>query len=167
QSAIRRLLLAFLILAVVPAAMVGSRPSEADARVVWCAGDPAIIVNGNLVDVNVHIPLNRLREIDFVEVVFHVPADAEVLTVVNDSLFFEARPRVEKDLPAQGRWRMFSKTDIPVEIIVHHGGTTMDVAATAVATGRGSKVWVQGTSDETLHIETSGFLGLRLFGGLF
>ncbi len=166
-SLVRRALLALLLLAVAPVAMFAAHPSNADARVVWCAGDPAVIVNGNLVDVQVHLPFDRLRDVDYVEVVFHVPADAQVLAVINDSLFFKARPRVEKDLPAQGRARLLQSTDIPVDIIVHHRGQSMDVAATGVSTGWGSRLWIQGTSDQPLHLSTSGFLGLRLFGGLF
>jgi hypothetical protein len=145
--------------------MVVSRPSEADARVVWCAGDPAIIVNGNLISVTAHLPFDRLRDVDYVEVVFHVPSDAEVLAVINDSLLFEARPRVEYDKPANGRRRLFQRTEVTVDIIVHHKGATMDVAATTIAVGRGTKLWQQGRSDRALRVEASGALGLRLFGG--
>lgn len=155
------LLLWAVVLAAPAIALV--RAPEAEARVVWCAGDPAIVVNGNLVDVNVHVPLFRLQDIDFVEVVFHVPSDARVTAVINDSLLFEARPRVVKDLPPAGRGSLLSGTDIPVEIIVHHRGRAMDVAATAVATGGGSRLWVQGTSAEPLRLTTWGALSLKLF----
>jgi hypothetical protein len=159
----RTVALAILAIALVPSALLAVRPSDAEARVVWCAGDPAIVVNGNLVDVNVHVPLARLSDIDYVEVVFHVPSDANVTAVINDSLLFEARPRVVKDLPAARTSKLLSGTDIPVEVIVHHRGPVLDVAATAVASGGGSRLWVQGTSAEPLRLTTWGWFNIKLF----
>src|SRR5688572_11430378 len=73
---------------------------RAEARVVWCSGDPAIVVNGSVVSVTAHVPLDRLADIDHAEFIFHVPSNAKVTAVVNDSLLFEARIVVKKDLPA-------------------------------------------------------------------
>jgi hypothetical protein len=162
SSARLRLALGLLALALAPLALFASRPSEAEARVVWCAGDPAIVVNGNVVSVTVHLPLDRLRDVDYVEVVFHVPGDASVTALINDSLLFEARTSYVRDLPRQGRRGLLSGTPVTAEIIVHHRGATVDVAATTIAIGRGTRLWQQGTSDEPLRVETRGALNLPL-----
>lgn len=156
----RRLLLALLLLAVAPFALFARPASPADARLIWCAGDPAIVVNGTVVSVNVHLPLENLKQVDHVEVVFHVPSNARVTAVINDSLLFEARPRYVKDLPAQSG---LLGTPVVAEIIVHHSGKTFPVAATTVVTGKGSSLWTQGTTASPLKIKTQGLLNLRLF----
>jgi hypothetical protein len=148
-------------MALVSAAVFAARPGEAEARGVWCAGDPAIVVNGNLVSINVHVPLNRLRDIDYVEVVFHVPGNANVTAIVNDSLLFEARASYVRDLPNTQR-SLLSKTEVKAEIIVHHRGATVDVAATTIAIGRGTRLWQQGTSAQPLWVEAQGALNLPL-----
>jgi hypothetical protein len=162
STAGHRLALALFALALVPLAFFASRPSEAEARVVWCAGDPAIIVNGNVVSVTVHLPFDRLRDVDHVEVIFHVPADASVTALINDSLLFEARTSFVRDLPRQGRRGLFSGTPVNAEIIVHHKGDAVDVAATTLAIGRGTRVWQQGNSSSPLWVETEGALNLPI-----
>jgi len=162
STAGRRLALALFALALVPLAFVASGPSEADARGVWCAGDPAIIVNGNVVSVTVHLPFDRLRDVDHVEVIFHVPADASVTALINDSLLFEARTSVVRDLPRQGRRGLLRGTPVNAEIIVHHKGEVVDVAATTIAIGRGSRLWQQGTSAAPLWVQTQGALNLPI-----
>jgi hypothetical protein len=158
----RRVLLAFAALALVPLAFFAFRPSEAEARGVWCAGDPAIIVNGALVDVNVHVPLDRLWYIDYVEVVFHVPADASVTAVINDSLLFEARASYVKDLPAMGRGGLLSSTEVRAEIVVHHRGRSFDIGATTAVTGWGTRLWQQGRSDVPLWVDAASAYSVAL-----
>ena len=55
KSAQARLLALFAGVAAMALALTSWSP--ASARGVWCAGDPAIVVNGSVVDVNVNIPL--------------------------------------------------------------------------------------------------------------
>ena len=136
-------------------------PGKAEARMIWCAGDPAIVVNGSVVSVTAHLPLHRLSDVDHVEVVFHVPSNANVTAVINDSVLFEARPRVVYDLPAQ-RTGLFNPTKVMAEIIVHHEGDVMPVAATTISLGWGSSLWTEGTSAQPLTVTAYGLLNLRL-----
>lgn len=135
----------------------------AEARSVWCSGDPIILVNGNVVSVTVHVPLDRMKDLDYVEVIFHVPANADVTLLLNDSLLVPAKTRYVKDQPAQ-RGGLLSGTPIPVEIIAHHEGAPMPIAATTLSVlGRGTSLWTEGTSASPLWVTTSGLLNLRLF----
>ncbi|OAI39959.1 hypothetical protein AYO38_01300 [bacterium SCGC AG-212-C10] len=139
-------------------AIAGSE--RADARGVWCAGDPAIIVNGSVVDVNVNIPLERLADVKDVDIVFHVPSNATVLATVNDSLVFKANIRVVKDLaPTRG----LLNTPVQVDITVNHRGTPFAFGATTIATGAGTRLWVDGNTTKTLRVSAVGLLALRLF----
>ena len=136
---------------------------SAEARSVWCSGDPTILVNGNVVSVTVHVPLDRMDDLHYVEVIFHVPANADVKLLLNDSLLVPAKTRFVKDQPAT-RGGLFSTTSIPVEIIAHHSGAPMPIAATTLSLlGRGTSLWTQGSSAEPLWVKTSGLLNLRLF----
>jgi hypothetical protein len=137
--------------------------NSAEARAVWCSGDPTILVNGNVVSVTVHVPLNRMRDLDYVEVIFHVPSNADVKLLLNDSLLVPAKTRYVKDQPAT-RGGLLSPTTIPVEIIAHSDGAPMPIAATTLSLlGRGTSLWTEGTSAAPLWVKTSGLLNLRLF----
>lgn len=141
---------------------LSNESNSAEARGIWCSGDPTIIVNGNVVSVTVHVPLDRLRDLDYVEVIFHVPSNADVKLLVNDSLLVPAKTRFVKDQPAQRG--LLKGTTIPVEIVVHHDGAPMPVAATTLSLlGKGTSLWTQGTSSQPLWVKTSGLLNLRLF----
>lgn len=137
-------------------------PRDAEARGIWCAGDPAIIVNGSLVSVTVHVPLERLRDLDHVEVIFHVPSNATVTALINDSILVPAKTRYVKDLPAE-RGGLLGGTTVLVEIVGHHSGAPMDIAATTIAIGKGTSLWTQGTTKQPLFVKTQGLLNLRLF----
>lgn len=158
-SAARHVVLALVLLAMAPAALLARTPGTAEARLVWCAGDPAIVVNGSVVSVTVNIPLENLDDVDYVEVVFRVPANAKVTAVVNDSLLFEARPRYVKDLPAKSG---LLGTPITADVIVHHRGSDFPVAVTTVAGGKGTNLWHEGTTAAPLRVTTTGLLNLRL-----
>jgi hypothetical protein len=134
--------------------------SSADAMSVWCAGDPTILVNGNPVSVTVHVPADRLRDLDYVEVVFHVPANSNVTLLLNDSLLLPVKTRYVKDQPAQ--YGLFG-TKMPVEIISHNRGGTMPIGATSIALLKGTNLWVEGNSNAPLWINTTSLLNLRLF----
>lgn len=155
----RRLLLAMLLLAAAPLALFARPAADAEARLVWCAGDPEIIVNGSVVSVTVHLPLENLPQVDYVEVVFHVPSNARVTGVINDSVLFEARPRVVQDLPAA--YGLLG-TPVTAEVIVHQTGEAFPVAATILVSGSGTGLWTQGTSAAPLTVSTRGLLNLRL-----
>jgi hypothetical protein len=134
-----------------------SSPNRAHAKSVWCAGDPAIIVNGSLVSITAHVPQDRVRDIKQVEFVFHVPSNAHVDAILDDSLLFRANITVQKDLPpAYG----LVSTPINVEMTVEHRGKSFPIAASTIAVGGGTNLWVDGRSSETLHIQTIGLLNL-------
>ncbi len=149
----QRAIAAALLLATVLAVVV-LFPTRVSARGVWCSGDPAIMVNGSAVSITAHLPSDRLADVEYVEFVFHVPSNATVVAVVNDSLIFEARITVKKDLPADYQ----PGTPVVVDMRVRHRGRAFEVAASAVATGSGSRVWVDGTSSSWLKIKTWGLL---------
>ncbi|MGE5597369.1 MAG: hypothetical protein ACM3S1_15190 [Hyphomicrobiales bacterium] len=155
----RRLVLALAMVSLVPAAAFLQPADPAEARFVWCAADPTIIVNGSPVSVTVHLPFDRLRDVDYVEVRFHVPSNANVQAVVNDSLLFKAQTVIVKD--QRPSWGLFG-TPVPVEIIVHHSGPDFDIAATGIVLGWGSSLWTQGTTAQPLTLTTYGLLNLRL-----
>lgn len=148
----RRLTLGLLLLAVLAITVLS--PNKAEAAGVWCSGDPTIIVNGSVVSITAHLPLERVKDVEYVEFVFHVPANATVVAVVNDSLLFKAKITVKKDLPADYKLG----TPVTVDMRVRHKGKSFPDAATALATGGGSKVWVEGTSTSWLRIKTWGLL---------
>lgn len=151
-----------LALAFAAAFGLGSLTSrDAEARGVWCSGDPAIVVNGSVVSVTVHVPLNRLKDLDHIEVIFHVPSNADVTAVINDSVLIPAKVSYVKDLPAE-RSGLLRGTTVIAEVRGHHDGPAMDIAATTVAVGWGSQVWTQGTTDAPLFVKTKGLLNLRL-----
>ena len=157
-----RITLFAFIAAIAMLAPFNGSSNTADARGVWCSGDPTIIVNGNIVSVTVHVPLDRMKDLDYVEVIFHVPANANVTLLINDSILVPVKTRFVKDQPAQ-RGGLLSGTPIPVEIIAYHDGPPMPIAATTVATGWGTKLWTEGTSAAPLWVKTRGLLNLRLF----
>lgn len=155
----RAMLIAFVAAIAISAPFFpGSKPAE--ARSVWCAGDPTILVNGNPVSVTVHVPLERMKDLDYVEVVFHVPANADVTLLLNDSVLVPVKTRFVKDQPAQ---RGLLGSAIPVEIVAHNSGAPMPIAATTIALGRGTNLWQEGTPGRPLWVKTNGLLNLRLF----
>ena len=159
---VRATLFAFVAAIAIALPSLGGSSNTADARGVWCSGDPTILVNGNIVSVTVHVPADRMKDLDYVEVIFHVPSNADVKLLINDSILVPAKTRFVKDQPAS-RGGLLSGTVIPVEIVAHHSGAPMDIAATTVAVGQGTSLWKQGTSDKPLWIQTKGLLNLRLF----
>ena len=147
---------AVLLTLVAGLAWVGSHGAPAEARGVWCSGDPAILVNGTLVDVNVNVPLDKLGSVQRAEVVFHVPSNA-IVVVVNDSLLFPAKVTVVRDQPPTSLLAAGYK--IPVEVNVVASGPAFDIAATVVAVG-GGDLWIPGRSGEVTKVTTWVALGL-------
>ncbi|MEX0782313.1 MAG: hypothetical protein WD557_06655 [Dehalococcoidia bacterium] len=153
--------LAIALLAILAAIAAGlASPGKSEAKSVWCSGDPAIIVNGSVVSITAHMPLDRLRDIDHVEFVFHVPSNAKVTAVINDSVLFKAKIIVKKDLPAA---RGLFGTPVVVDMTVQHEGDAFPVAVTTIVVGKGTKLWTEGTSSTPLTVRTTGLLNLRLF----
>jgi hypothetical protein len=159
SHSIRLPVLAALTVVTMLGVALSTNGGDAAARGVWCSGDPAIIVNGSVASVTVHVPLDRLDDVKQVEVVFHVPSNAGVTAVINDSVLIPAKVRYVKDLPPS--FGLF-RTPVDVEIIVHHKGRTMPVAATTIAVGWGSDLWTEGSSDKPLWVQTVGLLNLRI-----
>jgi len=141
------------------AAFVFSTIQSASARTVWCAGDPTIIVNGNPVSITVSVPLDRLSDIDDVTVTYHVPSNANVAATLNTGILFREKTVIVKDQPPMRGLVTISK--IPVDITVHHRGSSFGTGATEVALG-GTRLWVDGNSDTVLHATTYGLLNIGL-----
>ena len=141
------------------AALFSSGAGRANAMVVWCAGDPAIIVNGNLVDVTVSIPLNELSSVSDVTVTYHVAKNANVLLSLNTGILFHEKIVVVKDQPAQ--YGLLSVSKIPVDVTVHYTGAAFPIGVTQVSL-LGTHLWINGMSDQVTHATAYSLLNLRL-----
>jgi hypothetical protein len=134
--------------------------NDASAGLIWCSGDPTILVNGNPVSVTLSVPLDRLSSVDEVVVTFHVPSNAKVYAILNTSLLIPERTVIVKDQPAV--YGLINKVRIPVEVTTRARGTAFPVGLTVISTS-GTRLWIQGRSDQTLSATTYSFLNLRLF----
>jgi hypothetical protein len=54
-------------------------------------------------------------------------------------------------------------TLVVVDMSVKHRGKVFGIAASSVATGSGSNLWIEGKSTTGLEIQATGLLNLRLF----
>ena len=150
------IILAALLTLMAGLTWVGFNGKPAEARGVWCSGDPLIVVNGTIVDVTVHVPLESLGKVQRAEIVFHVPSNA-IAAVVNDSLLFPAKVTIVRDQPPTRLLAAGYK--IPVEIKVVAWGPAFDVAATVIAEG-GGNLWVAGRSGVVTTVTTWAKIGL-------
>src|SRR5215207_9661919 len=69
----RRLVLA--LFAVAALAVAAATPDRADAWEVWCFDDPVISVNGNLVDIQVQMPLDHLLTMRSTNLTIVIPSN--------------------------------------------------------------------------------------------
>lgn len=134
--------------------------NHASAGLIWCSGDPTIIVNGNPISITLSVPPEKLGAVDEVVVTFHVPSNANVLAVLNTSLLFRERTVIVKDQPAVRG--LIGKVRIPVDVTTHARGSAFPVGLTVVSTF-GTRLWTQGSSDEPMSATTYSLLNLRLF----
>lgn len=156
-----RLLAAGLILSTVGGgALAFQGATNANAAIIWCSGDPTIIVNGNPISVTVSIPPDRLKDVDTVTVTFHVPANAQVLAVLNTSLLFREKTVIVKDQPAVKG--LLARVNIPVEVTTTHRGRDFPIGMTVISTF-GTRLWINGNSDTVTRATTTSLLNLRLF----
>ena len=61
---------------------------RASAGLSWCAGDPVISVNGQLISVVVSVPSDKVDNVEMATVVFHVPSNADASIVFVDQQYF-------------------------------------------------------------------------------
>jgi len=151
--------LALLALLAGFAALFSSGAGRANALVVWCAGDPAIIVNGNPVDVTVSVPLSELSSISDVTVTYHVAKNANVLLGINTGILFHEKIVIVKDQPAQ--YGLLSVSKIPVDVTVHYTGAAFPIGVTQIALG-GTHLWINGMSNQVTHATAYSLLNLGL-----
>jgi len=142
------------------AAMLSMGVGRASAMVVWCAGDPTVLVDGNPVSVTVSVPLDKLSSIDDVTVTYHVPSNANVSLALNTGILFREKIVIVKDQPAVHG--LVAVTKMPVDIVTHYRGAAFPIGATQVALG-GTHLWLNGSSDQVLHTTAYGLLSLHLF----
>jgi len=130
------------------AAILSMGVGRASAMVVWCAGDPTIIVNGTPVSVTVFVPFDEISSVSDVTVTYHVAKDANVRPGLDTPTLFHETVVIVKDQPAQ--YGSLSVSNIPVDITVHHTGHNFAIRATQVALG-GTSLWRNGSSATVLH----------------
>jgi hypothetical protein len=71
------------------AALFAFAPGVARAGLSWCAGDPILDIEGNVVSVVVYVPPDELGNIDGdVEVTITVPTDTDVEVLLIDETYF-------------------------------------------------------------------------------
>jgi hypothetical protein len=105
-----------LVLAVVAAAalaVVAVTPDRADAWEVWCFDDPIISVNGNLVDVQVQMPLRNLLTMRSTNLTIVIPSNTRGAVVVDDISAFPMTTRISPTGPA---WN--GRGGIPITVVV-------------------------------------------------
>jgi hypothetical protein len=107
----RRLLLA--IVAAAALAVVAVTPDRADAWEVWCFDDPIISVNGNLIDVQVQMPLRNLLTMRSTNLTIVIPSNTGGVVVVDDISAFPMTTRISPTGPA---WS--GRGSIPITVVV-------------------------------------------------
>jgi hypothetical protein len=107
------------LFAVVALGIAAATPDRADAWEVWCFDDPIIAVNGNLVDVQVQMPLNHLLTMRRTTLTIVIPSNARGAVVLDDISAFPMTTQISRTGPA---WN--GRGGIPITIVV-------DVAAAA------------------------------------
>lgn len=156
-----RLLAAGLLISTVTGgALAVQGANDAKAAVVWCSGDPTILVNGNPVSVTVSVPTERLRDVDYVTITFHVPSNANVQAILNTSVLFREKTVIVKDQPPV--YGLVANVRIPVEVTTTARGTAFPIGTTVVST-IGTRVWIDGSSNKVTRTETNSLFNLRLF----
>ena len=151
---------ALLLSTVGGGALAAQGATGAQAAVVWCSGDPTILLNGNPISVTVSIPTERLRDVDYVTITFHVPSNAKVQAVINTSMLFVEKTVIVKDQPPV--YGLVASLRVPVEVTTHYRGDAFPIGTTVVST-IGTRTWISGRSDTVTRTSTTSFINLRLF----
>jgi hypothetical protein len=101
----------FLLLVVL---LLGFRaPEEVRAWEVWCADDPVVSVNGNLLDIQVQMPVNHVLTMRQTTLTIVIPENTSGTVVVDDVSAFPMTTRIAKTAPA---WS--GSGPIPITIVV-------------------------------------------------
>ena len=156
-----RLLAAGLLISTVTGgALAVQGANDAKAAIVWCSGDPTILVNGNPVSVTVSVPTERLRDVDYVTITFHVPSNANVQAILNTSVLFREKTVIVKDQPPV--YGLVANVRIPVEVTTTARGTAFRQWATA----RLSELLVKGFTLDDERLKEGRSLGIDYFDEL-
>src|SRR4051794_16221173 len=83
-SPIRLAIAAAAALALCAIATIGRGDQKASAFETWCFDDPVVSVNGNLVDIQVQLPLLNLLSMRRTTVTVVIPQNVKGYVVVND-----------------------------------------------------------------------------------
>lgn len=145
-----------LLLAVVLMGVVGllsSGVERAGASQSWCADDPVIRVNGQLISVTVNVPTSQVGRVQGAEVVFHVPVNVSASVVYVGQTYFPETAVILFDQPA---WDGVSKMKVPVDVLVRASGSFPIAVETLDATG--TKNWTDGEANERLTVKTLGYV---------
>jgi hypothetical protein len=114
---VHRLLIALFAAAAL--GVVAVTPDRADAWEVWCFDDPIVRVNGNLVDVQVQMPVNHLLTMRSTTLTVVIPSNTTGAVILDDISAFPMTTRISRTGPA---WN--GRGGVPITIVV-------DVAARA------------------------------------
>lgn len=121
-----RWIVSFLLFAVL---LLGvGAPGNVRAWEVWCADDPVVSINGNLLDIQVQMPVNHLLTMRQTTLTIVIPENASGAVIVDDVSAFPMTTRIAKTAPA---WS--GSGPIPITIVVEVAASS-DYPVRVVAT---------------------------------
>ncbi len=150
----RAALTGVIVLAALLLGLFAMRPGKASAGLAWCASDPIISVNGQLISVAINVPIDEVRNVGEANVTFHVPWNVDARVVFVDQSLFPERARIVKDQPA---WNGRSTLRIPVEVEVESKDHRFPVRV-KVLDATGQAAWYDGKSDTEISFTAMGFV---------
>ncbi|MCC6381590.1 MAG: hypothetical protein IT304_03730 [Dehalococcoidia bacterium] len=150
--------LALLLLLAVLAGIWAFSPGRARAGLAWCAADPVISVNGQLISIEVNVPADQVKNVRLAAVTFHVPRNASAKIVFVDQSLFPQTATIVKDREA---WEPGEKLRVYIEVSVYsRDGSRFDVAA-LVKDAYGEDEWRTGDTDHVLWAKAYGYVPQR------
>lgn len=150
----RNVLALAVIVAAIALALFFMRPERAKAGLAWCASDPIISVNGQLISVVINVPVDQVENVEEAVVTFHVPWNVDAKVIFVDQSFFPEKARIVKDQPA---WNGRSKLAIPVDVYVESEHRSFPIRV-KVMDATGTPAWYDGFSDRRLSFTTYGYV---------
>jgi hypothetical protein len=150
----RTALTGVIVLAALVLALFAMRPGRASAGLAWCASDPIISVNGQLISVAINVPVDEVGNVDEAQVTFHVPSNVDARVVFVDQSFFPERARIVKD---QAAWNGRSTLKIPVDVVVESEHHWFPIRV-KVLDATGQAAWYDGMSDWKMSFTAIAFV---------
>lgn len=145
---------ALLLLALL-AGLLAFSPGRARAGLAWCASDPVVLVNGQLISVEVNVPADQVENVRLAAVTFHVPVNVSAKVVFVDQSLFPETARIVWD---REPWKRGDKLRVDIELSVFsRDGTRFDIAA-LVKDAYGNDDWRTGDTDHVLWAKAYGFV---------